>query len=132
MYERTVSTETDPFNVSVPVYTPVDVDNVIVGQPETESPEGASDLELYGKRTEYILGIPKGDTHNWENAIVEFFGRKFRTFGSPIKGIEDLVPLSWNIKVRVERFDTDFDTGSTTTTEITITTGTTETENNNG
>ena len=48
--------------------------------------------------------FPKGDAHDWENATVEFFGKKFRTYGSVTHGIEDLIPLLWNKKVKVERY----------------------------
>ena len=63
-----------------------------------------NDLQLYGKRIAYTLGIPKGDAHDWENATVEFFGKKFRTYGGVTQGIEDLIPLLWNKKVKVERY----------------------------
>ncbi len=36
---------------------------------------------------------------------VEFFGRKFRTYGAVTEGIEALIPLSWNRKVKVERYE---------------------------
>lgn len=35
---------------------------------------------------------------------MEFFGRKWRTFGGVIQGIEDMLPLPWNKKVKVERY----------------------------
>ena len=52
---------------------------------------------------EYMLGIPKGDTHNWEDTIVEFWGGRYRTFGMTIQGIEANIPTPWHKKVRVER-----------------------------
>jgi hypothetical protein len=36
---------------------------------------------------------------------VEFFGEKFRTIGAPTQGIEDMIPLSWNKKVKVVRYE---------------------------
>lgn len=78
------------------------VDNVLVGEPSSD--DVISELNLSGKRIAYTLAIPKGDTHFWENTEVEFFGRKFRTIGIPIEGIEENLPLSWNKKVKVERY----------------------------
>lgn len=90
----------DPFGV--PVFDEIvsEVDNVLV------SPSGDNEIvnamQLYGKHLVYTLGIPKGDKHNWENAEVEFFGRKFRTFGGIEEGQEELVPTPWHKKVKVE------------------------------
>ena len=78
------------------------VDNVLIGQPTTD--DITSSIELYGKKIEYMLGIPKGDTHVWEDTVVEFFGQRFRTFGHTIQGIEENIPTPWHKKVRVERF----------------------------
>ena len=86
-----------------PVYTDtsVNVDNVLIGQPSTE--DITDSIQLYGKKIEYMLGIPKGDTHIWTDTEVEFFGKKFRTFGDTIEGIEANIPTPWHKKVRVER-----------------------------
>lgn len=65
------------------------IDNVLVGEPSSD-----------GKS--YTLAIPKGDTHEWTDKIVEFFGRKFRTVGFPEQGIEENIPLVWHKKVKVE------------------------------
>lgn len=92
---------TDDFNNPVYTETTETVSNVLIGQPETE--ELKSSIDLYGKRIEYMLGIPKGDTHDWEDTTVEFFGNTYRTFGHTIEGIEDNIPLDWHKKVRVER-----------------------------
>lgn len=86
-----------------PVYTDtsVTVDNVLIGQPSTE--DITDSIQLYGKKIEYMLGIPKGDTHIWTDTEVEFFGKKYRTFGDTIEGIEANIPTPWHKKVRVER-----------------------------
>lgn len=91
-----------------PIYeeTPEDVENVLVGEPTTE--EITNTLTLTGKRGQYWLGIPKGDTRQWENRNVELpepFTGKYRTIGFAIAGIESLVPLSWNKKIMVERYE---------------------------
>lgn len=80
-----------------------DVENVLIGEPSTD--DITNTLTLDGKKVAYTLGIPKGDTHNWENTEVRFFGETFKTIGKPIQGIEELIPLQWNKKVRVERYE---------------------------
>ena len=59
----------------------------------------------YGKYIAYILHIPKGDTHNWDDATVEFYGSKWKTYGNEIIYDEDLTPLDWNKQVKVERYE---------------------------
>ena len=61
-------------------------------------------MNLTGKKAVYTLAIPKGDTHDWEDKEVKFFGKRWRTFGIPLEGIEQLIPLDWNKKVMVERY----------------------------
>ena len=100
LYER-MQSGTDAFNAPVYTETPVQVENVLVGQPETD--DITASIELYGKQIRYMLGIPKGDTHNWEDTIVEFWGGRYRTFGMTIQGIEANIPTPWHKKVRVER-----------------------------
>ena len=102
LWERT-QTGTDAFNDPVYALTSTSVDNVLVGQPITE--EVTSSTDLYGKKIEYMLGIPKGDTHDWTDTAVEFFGRTYRTFGDVIEGIEANVPTPWHKKVRVCRYE---------------------------
>lgn len=79
------------------------VSNVLVGNPVTS---GTADLsENSGIMQTYTLAIPKGDTHNWVNRIVEFFGQKFRTVGIPLQGIEENIPLAWHKQVSVQKLD---------------------------
>ena len=92
---------TDAFNDPVYTETTVTVANVLIGQPTTD--EVTSSIDLYGKKTEYMLGIPKGDANAWEDTEVEFFGQTWRTFGAVIQGIEANVPTPWHRKVRVCR-----------------------------
>lgn len=100
-----VKTQTGVDALNNPVFSDetVTVSNVLIGEPDTT--DITSSIDLYGKRIAYMLGIPKGDTHNWENTEVEFFGQKYRTFGNTIEGIEENVPTPWHKKVRVERFE---------------------------
>ena len=95
-------TGTDAFNAPVFADVDVDVENVLVGEPSSE--EITTDLSLYGKRLAYTLAIPKGDTNDWTDVEVSFFGERFRTYGAPTQGIESLIPLQWNKKVKVERY----------------------------
>ena len=88
-----------------PVYTveTVPVDNVLIGEPSTD--DVTSSINLEGKRLAYVLGIPKGDAHDWTDTVVEFFGKRFRTFGDTVQGIEANVPTPWHKKVWVERYE---------------------------
>ena len=92
----------DAFNAPVYAESPTEVKNVLVCPVSTE--DIITDFQLYGKRAEYELCIPKGDTHVWENRTVEFFGKKWRTFGIPLEWMEHRVPLPWNKRVKVERY----------------------------
>lgn len=78
-----------------------DVENVLIGEPSAE--DAAEALDMTGKKLAYTLAVPKGDTHNWKDTRVKFFGETFRTVGEPTQGIEAMIPLSWNRKVQVER-----------------------------
>ena len=101
LYETTEN-GVDPFGAPVYKETPVTVKNVLVTPASTD--DIVSGVQLYGKHAVYDLCIPKGDSHDWENKTVEFYGQKWRTFGFPQRWIEENVPLSWNLKVKVERF----------------------------
>ena len=99
LYERT-QTGTDPANRPVYTETAVPVENVLVAPLSDD--EILETLNLTGKRARYQLGIPKGDTHTWEGNKVAFFGETWRVIGHPTEGIEALIPLQWNKKVKVE------------------------------
>lgn len=83
----------------VPIY----VDNVLIGSPSEQ--EITDILNLTGRRAVYVLGIPKEDEHDWTDKKVEFFGERFRTIGAPAQGMEELIPMEWNKKVRCERIN---------------------------
>lgn len=100
LYEKTKTGE-DRFHDPIYEERPVTVHNVLVGQPTAE--EITTELQLTGRRIAYTLAIPKGDTHDWDNVRVAFFGKTFRTCGGVVQGIEALIPLRWNKKVQVER-----------------------------
>lgn len=93
---------TDGFNHPVHEEVYEEVENVLVTPGASDDIVNTQDLN--GKKAVYTLAIPKGDTHDWMDATVEFFGRRWRTFGFPLEGIESNIPLDWNKKVMVETY----------------------------
>jgi hypothetical protein len=102
LYEKTAA-GVNEIGEEIFTETPVTVENVLIGEPSAQ--ERLDEVNLNGRMIEYVLGIPKGDTHEWENVTVEFFGHKFRTFGIPVMGIEANIPLAWHKKVKCERYE---------------------------
>lgn len=80
----------------------IEIQNVLVSPTSTD--DVTNELNLTGKKVIYDLAIPKGDTHDWINKKVQFFGKTWRTVGVPLEGIEDMIPLDWNKKVTVEYY----------------------------
>lgn len=79
------------------------IEDVLVA-PENTS-EVSVETNVNASKTIYNLAIPKGDSHNWKNADVEFFGKRWHVIGLPIEGIEEMIPLRWNKKVTVELYE---------------------------
>lgn len=104
LYNRT-QTGTDEFNRPTYTETAESVENVLIGEPSTQ--EIIEELNLSGKQLAYTLAIPKGDSHTWENKRVGFFDEIFEVIGKPTQGIESLIPLSWNKKVKVAHIGQD-------------------------
>jgi hypothetical protein len=103
LYDRT-QTGTDALNHPIYVETAVTVDNVLVAP--TASMEVLQPTNLEGRRGEYQLAIPKGDLNDWSaGKKVSFFDNDWRIIEMPEEGIEWLIPLGWNKKVRVERYE---------------------------
>ena len=103
LYDRT---ETSKDSLNHPIYTetPTTVDNVLVAPMDTQ--EVLETYNLTGRKAVYQMAIPKGDTHDWSaGKKVNFFGEDWRIIGMPLEGIDHLIPLSWNKKVRVERYE---------------------------
>lgn len=103
LYKRTQN-GTDELNHPEYTETVVTVDNVLV------APVSATEMtEMYsltGRKAEYQLAIPKTDTNDWTaGQKVSFFGKDWRIIAMPEEGIPDLIPLSWNKKVKVERYE---------------------------
>ena len=99
--EQKTQTGRDDFNRPICSSEMVNIDNVLVGRPDTD--QITETLNLTGKRLEYVLGIPKGDAHDWTDKKVIIWGQEFRTIGFPETGIQDLIPLDWGMNVKVER-----------------------------
>lgn len=92
--------ERDPFNAPIYDTQTVDVENVLVSPVSTD--DLINTLNLTGKTAKYVIAIPKGDQHVWEDNIVEFFGQKWHVFTPPEEGIEAMIPLAWHKKYKVE------------------------------
>lgn len=103
LYTR-VQSGTDAFNKEIFTETAVDVDDVLVAP--MSSTELLETFNLTGRKAVYQLGIPKGDTHEWkEGGRVRFFDQDWRIIAIPTEGIDELIPLDWNKKVQVERYE---------------------------
>lgn len=102
LYEKTQTGE-DRFHDPVYAENPVPVENVLVTPADASAV--TTELQLSGHHLAYELSIPKGDAHDWENVTVEFFSQKWRTYGGVQQYIEELAPLDWNKKVKVERYE---------------------------
>ena len=95
-------TEYDPMGNLVETEELVDIPDVLVGQPSTD--DITSSIQLYGKRIDYVLGIPKGDDHDWTDTSVYIWGEKFMTIGYPMTGEQANIPLRWGKNVKVQRY----------------------------
>lgn len=100
-----VRSGTDAFNRPIYTETDIAIENVLVAPLSDE--EMLDTLNLTGRKATYQLGIPKTDTHEWEGKTVDFFGETWRVIGKPTRGIDDLIPLSWNLKVKVESINAE-------------------------
>lgn len=100
-----VTQQTGKDEANRPVYTSefVPVENVLVGSPSEQ--EVLDTLNLTGRKAIYVLGIPKGDTHDWTDKKVKIWNTMFRTIGASVTGIEDLIPLHWGKNVKVELYE---------------------------
>lgn len=92
----------DEFNSPIYKESRSVIENVLVSP--TSQDEIINQMNLTGKKAVYTLAIPKGDNHVWEDSYVEFFKERFHVFTPMVKGIEEMIPLSWNGKVMVERY----------------------------
>lgn len=104
LYDQSV-TGKDDFNRNIVSETPTTINNVVIGHPTTD--DITSEINLSGKTIAYILAIPAGDTHIWENRTVEFWGKKWKTIGTPMKFMDGFMGKNfpWNAKVKVEAYE---------------------------
>ena len=108
LYSLTPTSSVDEFGVPICTETAETVRNVLVGEPSTD--DIVTSTERFGKHIAYMLGIPKGDTHNWVDkkvAWTDAYGvtHTVRTFGFPITGVEANIPGPWHMKVRCEAYE---------------------------
>lgn len=92
----------DKMNAPIFEEKPTVIENVLVAP--VSSDDVLETFNLTGKKAVYEMAIPKGDTHVWEDRKVHFFGQDWHVISFPTEGIEHLIPLSWNKKVKVERY----------------------------
>ena len=110
-YAVVTTNSTGKESYGTPVAWPGAVNLSLDAEGDTNSFD-ADDIEktesIYSRHAVYTLAIPKGDEHSWANAVVELpapFAGKYRTIGVPTAGIEANIPLLWNMKVQVERYE---------------------------
>ena len=91
-----IETGKDGFGHPVYKESRVNVENVLV------APAGTTEIvdmfNLTGKKGVYNLAIPKGDNHVWKDQKVELIGLAQ-------EGIAGNIPLSWNQKWMVARYE---------------------------
>lgn len=102
LYEKTEAGK-DEFDHLVYKEAPVIVKNVLVAPASIT--EILDAMNLTGKKAVYNIAIPKGDRHTWQDCRVDFFGQSWRVIGFPQQGIEENIPLDWNQKWMVERYE---------------------------
>ena len=102
LYERT-EIGRDEFDHPVYEEHPVTEENVLVAPASTT--EILDAVHLYEKKAVYNIAIPKGDEHEWKDCRVDFFGQSWRVISFPQQGIEENIPLDWNQKWMVERYE---------------------------
>lgn len=93
---------TDPFGAPIYTETQIEVDNVIVGTPSTD--DVTMDVNLLGKRLAFVLGIPKGDTHDWKDKDIIIRNERYKSYGFPLTQTAENVPGKWNTQVKVEKY----------------------------
>lgn len=93
----------DPFGKDIFTETIESVDNVICEPASNDAI--VTEWQMTGKKVAYILHIPKGDTHDWKDTIVDFNGESWKTYGDCLEWDASQTPLDWNKKVKVERYE---------------------------
>ena len=79
------------------------IEDVLVAPVSTTE---AIDIQnLTGKKAIYNIAIPKGDTHNWKDNRIEFFGDSWQIIGPVKRGIEENIPGKWHDIWTVARYE---------------------------
>lgn len=106
LYTKT-QTGTDDFGRPEYSEIPVTIDNVVIGQPSSD--DIVTEINLSGKRISYILSLPADDSHDWENVVVEFWGKQWRTIGTPREFRPGFMgaDFPWNKQIAVEWYSDD-------------------------
>ena len=105
LYEKN-ELSVDDFGHKTYTENPVDVSNVFI-QP-TSDDAITSNIEIAGSHNSYVLHIPKGDTHRWEDSIVYLpapYNIKVKTYASGMIYRNDLAPLDWNKQIEAEIYE---------------------------
>jgi hypothetical protein len=94
----------DVFNHPIEELTSETISDVLVAPASTEDLPANIDLET--AKSLYTMALPKGDAHDWHAVDhVEFLGHSWKIIGYELEGIEDNIPLRWNRKVTVARYE---------------------------
>ena len=104
---RKQQTGEDAFGAPVFEEVSETVHNVLIGEPTAEELNvpvivifvvgAAAGIISFSHLLSWLL-------KHWHDVTVEFFGQRFRTYGDVTEGIEAMIPLRWNRKVKVERY----------------------------
>lgn len=103
LYNKVDTGERDKTNRPITTEKATVVSGVLIAPVSVE--EVINTINLTGKKAVYQLAIPKGDSNDWENAKVRYKGKFYRTIGIPEEGMDENIPLMWNRKIKVERYE---------------------------
>lgn len=81
----------------------VAVDNVFIQNVSDDAI--VSNIDVAGKHNSFVLHIPIGDNHKWEDSLVDLpapYNITVKTYASGMIFREDLVPLEWNKQIKAE------------------------------
>lgn len=103
LYNEVETGERDKTNRPITTELAIRVPGVLIAPVSTD--DVVTTINLTGKKAVYQLAIPKGDNNDWENAKVAYNGKFYRTIGVPEEGMDENIPLRWNRKIKVERYE---------------------------
>ena len=103
LYKKLDTGRRDKTNRPITEEVAIRVEGVLVAPVSIE--EVITTVNLTGKKAIYQIAIPKGDDNDWDNAKVLYNGKFYRTIGIPEEGMDENIPLKWNRKIKVERYE---------------------------